>query len=77
RGELKGASYLELTKYWGKKGFNLYFIDVMYNFISILTIVPIIVQQEFVHIINYHAVQAKIKDDTFNHLIRCIKQLGW
>ena len=77
RGVLQGSAYRDLIRYWTTQGVNLYFVEVMSLFVSILSTSPNITQAEFLELINYHANQAKVKDDTFNHIIHCTRKLGW
>ncbi len=75
RGYLQGSNWSELTQWWSKQGVNLYFVNVLEHFVSTLSSVPSIDIRFVLDVINYHADQSKIKDDTFEHLVLCSKAL--
>lgn len=74
---LTNSSCLDLSNYWSSKGVNLYFVDVFNHFISVLSYSINLDAVFFLKIINYHAEQAKVKDDTLRHIISCAHQMGW
>ncbi len=73
RGNLRGSSWAELTQCWGQQGVNLYFVNVLEHFVSTLSSVSNIDIRWVLDVVNYHADQSKIKDDTFEHLVFCSK----
>lgn len=75
RGGLQGSTYYDLTVFWGRKGVDLYFVNVMEHFISILSTAADFDDISVVDLINRHAELSKIKDTTFRHLVRCIERL--
>ena len=77
RGELMGDSEDNLKQKWCEQGFNLYFVDIIDYFTSILSITPLIEQDTFISFLNYHADLAKVKDQTFSHLTESIKKQNW
>ncbi|WP_367110678.1 restriction endonuclease, SacI family [uncultured Psychrobacter sp.] len=66
-------SLIDLTEIWSEKGVNLYFVDIVAHFISILSLAENITFQKFVEVINNHVAQCKIKDTTFEYLKMCLK----
>ncbi|RIH70479.1 hypothetical protein BJG01_09920 [Vibrio splendidus] len=73
RGALRGSSWAELTQLWSQQGVNLYFVNVLDHFVSTLSSIPSIDIRSVLDVINYHADQSKVKDDTFEHLVQCSK----
>ena len=53
--------------------FNLYFINILDYFTSIVSLLPNIDQNQFMFILNSHVDAAKVKDETFSHLKACAK----
>lgn len=76
RGRSLSGSWDKVTNYWAKQGVDLYFVDVLSHFISTISYLSIDAQ-DFVEIVNEHASNASVKDETLNHIISVINQLGW
>ena len=77
RGTLSKATEEDLVKLWQEKGFNLYFVKIFEYFTSVLSITSNVDKNEFMSWINHHADSAKIKDDTFTHLVQCSQRQNW
>ncbi len=77
RGKLTGDSEENQAAIWRKKGFNLYFVNIIDFFTSLLSISPTFSHQDLIAALNTHADTAKVKDETFEHLTECIKKQSW
>lgn len=73
RGSLQQSSFNELTDYWGKRGINLYFVFVFEHFVSVLSSSLNVNIKDVINRINHHARVSTVKDDTFNHVLSCLK----
>ncbi len=75
RGKLQESSYIELSDYWRNNGMNLYFVNVIDHFISVLSCALNININDVLSVINAHAKASSVKDDTFKHLLSSAKML--
>lgn len=74
---LKDATTHELISHYHESDFNLYFIDVLSFFSSVLALSFVLSPKDFIQWIDYHADQAKIKDTTKAHILTCLSNRGW
>ncbi len=77
RGILEGETENNLSQQWIARGFNVYFIDILSYFISILAIAPEIDHRELMSWVDKHAENAKVKDETFAHIIESARKQSW
>lgn len=75
KAKIQGSTEEELQKSYEKKGFNLYFINILEFLKSILAIAPNVKKDMFLLWIDTHAKAAKVKDGTFKHLVHCLAYL--
>jgi hypothetical protein len=75
RGVLVSNSELELVEYWASQGINLNFVNLSEFFNSIITVSDGIDKEQLIDWINTHAYNAKVKDETFNHLAIIVQRL--
>jgi len=76
RGALEGTNESDLQSQWADNGFNIYFVNLIDYFTSVLTLTNRISNSDFVGWLNSHADSAKVKDETFTHLTTCAQKLG-
>ena len=76
RGSLLDGSLEDLQDFWGIKGIDLYFVNVLDHFISILSTVPEIEISQFVKLINDQIGKSNVKDLTFQHILSCADLFG-
>lgn len=75
RGILSNDSEESITVLWQEKSVDLFFLDIVEYFTSILSLAENIDVTEFTSWLNQHADAAKVKDDTFKHLTECLKNI--
>ncbi|GAB2723226.1 restriction endonuclease, SacI family [Halomonas garicola] len=64
-----------IIHYWLNKGINLHFINVNDFFSSIVAATNGIERHMIIQWAHSHISSAKVKDETFNHIVRCINDL--
>jgi hypothetical protein len=77
RGQYIGSTEAGIQEKWRRVGFSLLLLDLLQFFKSIVAVCPTITSAKFVDILNKHARASRVKDETIEHLKRCIAAMGW
>lgn len=71
KGSLNSGSEFLVKNIWCDRGFDIFFVNIVDHLTSILSLAPSVTAEQFLNFLDKHVQNAKIKDETYLHLVNC------